>query len=247
MSRTSKKTIAISNNLYQRNKNDPTTITNTLESTRSEFSLIAQNLQSQINDLYGKVDYVKKMAGAQLSISPVIPTETAPYFNSTASIENKEPIPPINTIFLQPQQSFDTIPPASPQTNPFVESPLSTKYIIETNTLTIEHTSETNTFFFPLGINSINRLVINNIPMNTNSLYKYTFYIKREPYKAGAAYINIENIVTKTPSGDTNTVELSITGADVKKPSVNATFIKQEFYIFCYCYRLSGFQTLVEF
>lgn len=246
MSRTSKKTIAISNNLYQRNKNDPSVITNTLETTRAEFSLVTQNLQSQINDLYVKVDDVKhNVRNVHFSKGTTEPTAHESTFPPSNIENHSSQIKNVDYFAAAAAAAEGFV--AQQKSNPFVESPLSTKYTIETNTLTIEHSPESNTFFFPLGIDSIKRLIIHNIPMNANSLYKYTFYIKREPYKAGASYINVENITATSPAGDTSIIELSITGADLKKPSVNSSFIKQEFYVFCYCYRLSGFQTLVEF
>lgn len=127
---------------------------------------------------------------------------------------------------------------------PTIHGTISTNYTITSNTLDIVHSPSSSIFFFPLGINTINIINIDNIPNDGNFIYKYTFYIKKQPFEANYYYIQTNAVNIISNGSPVTTIQLA--GGNMSKPGINSTYIIQEITLFCYYYRWSGFQTISE-
>lgn len=101
----------------------------------------------------------------------------------------------------------------------------------------------------------VNRLVIKNIPTTTtqqqDSRYKFKVYIKRTPYSAAVSYINIEELEIENGSPTNTIIPLNKCGSSTTKnicikPSVNSSFIIQEFNIFYVNPEICAYQTIYE-
>jgi hypothetical protein len=282
MAHNSKKSIALSSFLYQKNR-IADIHTNLLDEYKTKYNNIFSNMPTM-----GKGGMVSMSAAAAAAtattatttaradvraksregarVSPE-PTEVVDVFRNNnnnditclesqvteLSTYNKRLESQVAELFTENKHLDFRVGELSNQINSMLSSNLyssnglSTQYTIVSNALTINHSPTSNVFFFPLGIDTINILTINNIQTNSNCMYKYTFYMKREPYQPNSSYIQISNIVlggTGT-GGENENVIIPLVGKIIR-PSVNSTFIIQEFFIFSYCFRWSGFQKMDE-
>lgn len=217
-------------------------------------------ITTQINNLYEILNSITQRIDA---VSETAATAAAIANTTISEIQTiKDIIPPPPP--PQPSPPMSTEPPLL-QTAPIVSNgeTLSNKYSITANTLFLE-AAQQNNFFIKLEKEEdmINRLVITNIPAPAPASaptrhYKFKIYIKRTPYRPAVSYINIEQLEIQTADNTEYIVPLNKSGSGAGatssiciKPSVNCSFIIQEFDIFCTATdtapEICAFQTISE-